>query len=280
MVGRASLQSLLLCCLALPAWASEPAPAPLRFEPAREITLLVSSAALAIAGETFLKDALAPRSCRWCDETPEGVDRLNRLDAWAEGIQSQAPYQDRANLASNVLAYGLLPLSVLGADFLAASKSGQPELVLQDGAIILESVLLATVFNQMVKMSFGRQRPFVRALPPEQRGLTDRPADNNLSFYSGHTSQAFSIAVSAGVVAHMRGYRYRGLVWAVGLPLAAAMPLLRMAGARHYLSDVLAGAVMGSAFGVAVPLLLHPRTQALPIQASASRHGLRLSGSF
>jgi membrane-associated phospholipid phosphatase len=34
---------------------------------------------------------------------------------------------------------------------------------------------------------------------------------------------------------------------------------LRIAADKHYLSDVLTGALLGSAMGVAIPLLLHPR---------------------
>ena len=79
------------------------------------------------------------------------------------------------------------------------------------------------------------------------------PADNNVSFYSSHTSFAFSLAVSTGTVASMRRYRWAPAVWAAGLAGAAAVGYLRIAADQHYFTDVLAGAAAGSAVGFAVP---------------------------
>ena len=53
------------------------------------------------------------------------------------------------------------------------------------------------------------------------RPRTEAPEDNNLSFYSGHTNFSFALVVSSGTVATLRGYKGAGLIWAVGLPLAA-----------------------------------------------------------
>ncbi|HSO33467.1 MAG TPA: phosphatase PAP2 family protein, partial [Labilithrix sp.] len=56
-----------------------------------------------------------------------------------------------------------------------------------------------------------------------------------------------------------RGYRLMPLVWATLMPLAVATGYLRIAGDKHYLSDVLTGAILGAAVGVALPLLFHGR---------------------
>jgi membrane-associated phospholipid phosphatase len=68
---------------------------------------------------------------------------------------------------------------------------------------------------------------------------------------------AFSTAVAAGTVATMRGYRGAPYVWALGLPLALLSGYLRIAADRHYVSDVLVGAALGSAFGALTPWLMH-----------------------
>ena len=69
----------------------------------------------------------------------------------------------------------------------------------------------------------------------------------------------FSLASAAGTVATLRGYRLMPLVWATLMPLAIATGDLRSGGDKHYLSDVLTGAVLGAAVGVALPLLFHGR---------------------
>ena len=137
------------------------------------------------------------------------------------------------------------------------------------------------------KFAVGRERPFVHVLNDEQRKLIAHPSDNNLSFYSGHTSLAFSLVAAAGTVSQMRGYRHAWAVWAVGLPAAASVGLMRMGADKHYLSDVAVGAVAGTVFGVGLPLLLHGRTPMatattadLSMRVSGAPGGFSLSGQF
>ena len=110
-----------------------------------------------------------------------------------------------------------------------------------------EAVALNGALTQIVKFTAGRERPFVHALPADQKPLTAHPADNNVSFYSSHTSFAFSLAVSTATVASMRHYRWARVIWGVGLVSAAAVGYLRIAADQHYFTDVLVGAAAGSA---------------------------------
>ncbi len=98
--------------------------------------------------------------------------------------------------------------------------------------------------------------------------------DDTTSFYSGHTNVAFSLAVSAGTVATLRGYRWAPWVWITGLSLATATGYLRVAGDKHYFTDVLAAAAMGSAIGFGVPFVFHrPSSPAVPNAAVANIPG-------
>jgi membrane-associated phospholipid phosphatase len=73
---------------------------------------------------------------------------------------------------------------------------------------------------------------------------------------------AFALAASSGTVASMRGYRLSPLVWGSGMALAAATAYARIASDDAWLTDTLAGAGLGTAVGVLVPLLLHaPETR-------------------
>jgi membrane-associated phospholipid phosphatase len=173
-----------------------------------------------------------------------------------------------------------------GLETLVAHEDGAISEVPNDLLIVAQSMVLAGLVNQSVKFAARRQRPFVHYSPPGPTGvLTQDPNDNNLSFYSGHTSMTFSLATAAGTVATLRGYRNAWAVWAVGMPLAAATGYLRMAADKHYLSDVLVGAVAGSAFGVGVPVLLHARVGRLQLgsvdmRVTPTPNGVGLAGNF
>jgi PAP2 superfamily protein len=62
------------------------------------------------------------------------------------------------------------------------------------------------------------------------------------------------VAVSQATEDTLRGDPAAPWAWGIGLGLAAAVGYLRVAGDAHWLTDVLAGAAAGTAFGVAVPL--------------------------
>ncbi|WP_369946333.1 phosphatase PAP2 family protein [Vitiosangium sp. GDMCC 1.1324] len=242
-----------------------------------------------LSSETVFKDELAPKTCRWCDRAEDGTDTLNGLDRWGRGLAAETPEgRKRWDTWSNVADFAVLPVGLLGGQYLLASGSGAPaRYFAEDATIIVESFVVSQVVNQAVKFAAGRERPFVHVLPEDQKPLTDHPTDNNLSFYSGHTAMAFSLVTAAGTVSELRGYKNRWLIWAVGLPVAASVGLMRMGADKHYLTDVLVGAAAGSLFGVGMPLLLHKRedptqTQGtgVSMQMSGGLGGVMLSGQF
>jgi membrane-associated phospholipid phosphatase len=268
-----------------PAAALPGAPNALRLDWPRDVAITATGLAVWLSSETFLKAPLAPDTCRWCDRGPGGEDTLNGLDRWALGIGVEAEAsRTRAARLSDVLAVGVMPASLFGLQYLHARPVGGTHLFAEDALIMFQSVTLALVTTQVVKFTAGRQRPFAHALPPHERPPPPDPADFNLSFFSGHTSLAFSLAVSAGVVSHLRGYEHPWRAWAVGLPMATGVALLRMAAEQHYLTDVMVGALIGSTTGVAVPLLLHGRRSPAPssttLQLSPAPGGVALSGTY
>src|SRR5262249_35038838 len=98
------------------------------------------------------------------------------------------------------------------------------------------------------KFLVGRERPRVHFGSPHGN-------DDFVSFYSGHTSWVFSLAVASGTVAQIRGYRLAPGVWARGPRLAPATRYPRLGPDQHYFSDVLTGAIIGTAIGFVVPWL-------------------------
>jgi len=111
------------------------------------------------------------------------------------------------------------------------------------------------------------------------------------SFPSGHTNSAFTAAgVSCAHHLHVPLYgnpTADALACAGSLTLAATTGAMRVAGDRHYASDVLVGALIGFGVGYGLPMLLHYGRSTSDGQASTTQPldrivplGPVISGSF
>jgi len=260
--------------------AAAAAARPARAEPwylgesgARRLTHMVfgaAGAALYVVSETAAKSALAPDHCRWCNV--DGLDdRVHRALVWRDPTPAAA--------LSNLTGFGATPVLMLGLTAFSASvAAGDGEAtgrIIDDTIPILETVLYSELVVQAVKFSFGRQRPFVHF--PLQLNTVPTQEDN-LSWFSGHATLTFGFAVSAGLVAHRRGSALEPVIWATGLTLAAATSYLRMAGDKHYLTDVLAGAAWGTASALVIPRLTHALPDNLSVVPQGT--GLAVAGKF
>jgi len=100
---------------------------------------------------------------------------------------------------------------------------------------------LAIVLNYGVKVIVRRPRPVLEGLPP----LGGAPS--SLSFPSAHATSSFAVAT-----AMTRVDPAGAIAFALAVALSLGRPYLGM----HYPSDVLAGALLGVALGLIVPLSL------------------------
>jgi membrane-associated phospholipid phosphatase len=233
----------------------------LRTDTAVDLSITLGGAALWLGSEFVVKGALAPSACRWCD--PPGVDVSVRAALKWDDPQP-------ANTWSNVLGFGLAPATLVGIDALLALHDDAGGNFGTDVLIIAQATVVAMDVNQLVKFLVGRERPFVHALAPDEKRHTQAPDDNNLSFFSGHTTATFALAVATGTVASMRGYRWAPIAWVTGPTLAATTGYLRIAADKHYFTDVVTGAVVGSAFGFALPYFFHSAETSGPGGVAAS----------
>ncbi len=239
----------------------------------------------------LLKADLIPEKCRWCYRAADGTDLLNPFDKWSRDHMMWKS-KNTADVTSSALAFVVEPVLMLGLMATAAAADDATKGIPLDALLVTEATVVAGNVNQLVKFAFARERPFVHFLPRAPtvvRNLTDSPSDDNLSFFSGHTTLAFSIATASGTLASMRGYHLAPLVWATGLPMAGLIGYLRVAADKHYMSDVLTAAVVGSVIGVGVPLLFHsPRETRDPAPVSSAqaltgppvRTAFSMSGAF
>jgi membrane-associated phospholipid phosphatase len=235
--------------------AEEPRVHELRYDVGLDLAVIGGSVALVLGTE--LLAVVKPRSCRWCDRSA-GRDSLNGVDRWARSsLLWREPRE--AQLESNLTAFLLEPAAA-GLTMYAAGRSDKAaRAVPVDYLLVGEAIAVSALLNQTAKIVFARERPFVHQMSEAERAKTSLPTDNNVSFYSGHTSVSFALATAAGTVAALRGYRLMPLVWSTLLPLAALTGYLRIAGDKHYFADVVVGMLIGSAVGVALPLAFHGR---------------------
>ena len=100
---------------------------------------------------------------------------------------------------------------------------------------MLEASAFTAVSTELLKFTFGRQRPDETADP-------DQWFDQGNSFPSMHTSLAFAIGT---VFAESGDGRYRWLRRVLGYGAAGATGYLRLEHNQHWASDVAAGAALG-----------------------------------
>ena len=202
-----------------------------------------------------LRVELVPRHCRWCDRDTSGDDTLNALDREVRRLRWRRT--DAADTLSSAIAFVATPLAAGGFSAVAAMHDGRSRDVGTNVLLVSEVGALAADLNQLVKFVVVRERPDAHALALSGSNAHLTSVDDNLSFYSGHASEAVSLAVAAGTVASLRGYRLAPLVWGTSLPLALGAGYLRLAADRHYCTDVIVGVVVGVALGALVPVLFH-----------------------
>jgi membrane-associated phospholipid phosphatase len=207
-----------------------------------------------------VKPRIAPEECRWCDSN--AFDEEVRSLRWSD--------RHAADLASDIISYGVAPVSAAGLVAIAAARDGRFAEVAADLPILAEALVASGLVGEAFRLSTGRERPSVHALPAAEKPRTSSPEENNLSFVSGHVATSFALAVSSGTVATMRHRRLAPLVWTVGLGLAAVTSYLRVASDEHYATDVLGGMAIGVGVGLAFPLLHRRRDRGEHVMATVA----------
>jgi membrane-associated phospholipid phosphatase len=225
----------------------------------RILHLSISIGGTIVYGATgSLEDKLAADECRWCH--PTGLDSAAR-----DALRWDATAT--ANTLSNLDAYVFTPVYCVG--FVLAGTFDDPSTaaIIDDLVPILETTMIARYATRILKISVGRQRP--------DSHFSAATSEQYLSFPSGHTSGAVSLAVSAAVVARMRGYKSEPFIWIGGTAIALGAGYFRIAADRHYLTDVLGGAALGVAAGLTVPYLMKRNVSVMP-----TRDGIAVAGAW
>jgi membrane-associated phospholipid phosphatase len=251
-----SLLAVLALGLAFPAASQETKLTPLSYDWTAD-GIVTGAVAATVISLQLLKPELGPPSCKWC--TPGTLDgNVARAVAWSN--------PKTADTLSNVTQV-LVPLGAIGYGVLQGYLLKDPAAGWSSALLITEATSIAMLANVIVKYAVGRARPYAWMGNGDPYGDS---VDANLSFFSGHTTFTFAVAVSAGTIFLMQGMPGAGWVLGGGLALAAFTGYLRMGAEQHYLTDVLTGAAVGSLVGWAVPFLFHrPRKPGEPPPAGS-----------
>ncbi len=224
-----------------------------------ETDAAVAALSIAVHGGAWMADRAGGMPECPCD--PASVPAFDR---WPIGRDD-----DRASEASTVLQVGL----VVAGPLLAASTDPGPwDERAQSTALVLEAMTLTSGATQLLKAATHRPRPYAYSDVP----FGGRPYH---SFPSGHTSASFAAATGAWLVWKHRHPESRATPWiaAAGYATAATVAWLRVESGRHFPSDVVAGAALGSGIAVAT---IEPRFHARRVTVVAAPNGLALVGRF
>lgn len=255
-----ALALALVVGVAPPARGADP-PIPLQYNLALDVSI---TAALGLTSVllAIYQPALLPETCRWC--TPPGLDAdVRNALVWKDDART-------ADILSTVLD-AAIPASAMTYLLLSANSRGDLNAGLVDSLLVTEAAAAALLLNQAVKLLVGRQRPHAFF----ENDLGYARSEDNLSFYGGHTSFAFSVVAATVTVAAMRGYAGVGIVAGVGFTLSTAVGYLRIAADKHWLTDILVGSAIGGLVGWAVPWIFHPPVPA-PSTGTGAGAGVRM----
>ena len=134
------------------------------------------------------------------------------------------------------------PLALgIGAGLLGVGLGAHHPALARTGRDALVAMGVAGLLTTAVKIAVGRARPEAN-LGTDYFAPFRSPTHDN-SFPSGHTSQAFSLA--AVIAAHTRQPMLRFTVYGA----AAVVGIARVAADRHFASDVVGGAILGTLVG-------------------------------
>jgi len=180
-----------------------------------------------------------PATCAPCDRAD-----LPGIDRWTAGWRSGS-----VRTVSDVALIG-----VTGRALLAAVSGVGPARARGDVAVLANAVAWTAAATEWLKVGFHRARPALY-----QDGAVQAAADaaNRKSLPSGHTSMAFATAVAYATLAQRQHLPHATRNSLLLLGGATGVGALRVLGGKHFPTDVLAGAALGSVIGW-IAARLHP----------------------
>jgi membrane-associated phospholipid phosphatase len=143
----------------------------------------------------------------------------------------------------------------------------------EDAVVFAQTLAVNGALVTAAKYIVKRPLPRTYAGDPS---LMKRP-EGYRSFYSGHTSLVFAGLSATAMTIRLR-HGEQTWPWIVTALVGSSVAIERVADGRHFPTDVLAGAIMGTAVGIVVPWL-HSRDPS-PGAGKTAAHAPQGGGGF
>ena len=174
-------------------------------------------------------------------------------------------HRDDINIFDRGAAYNYNKNIAKVSDYFLTAAEAAPLIFLIDdnmrsdfgkiAAMYVETIAITSGAVGIAKGNVQRARPFTYN--------PDAPIDEKLkvdarkSFFSGHTGLTFASAVFVAKVYsdYYPESNYKAWVWGGAIGTATAVGLMRYFAGKHFPSDILTGAIVGSAVGYLIPEL-------------------------
>jgi len=175
-----------------------------------------------------------------------GALNATNINSFDRGTTNE--YSANARKASDYFWAGSHGLSLL---FLTSKKTRTNFGII--GGLYGEVFLINGGLTTLTKYTVQRSRPFVyNDIVPIEKKLT---RNARTSFFSGHTSfTAANTFFIAKVFSDYHPYsKWKPLIWGLAATIPAATGYFRIAGGKHFPTDVITGYAIGAAVGLLVP---------------------------
>lgn len=163
-----------------------------------------------------------------------------------------------AGTTSDVFVFVLTAFPLLNAMLVAGAEHERWDIAWRLVVLDVETLTTATLAAISLQKMTRRERPFVQECQTNPNLSDCTPGGRYQSFPSAHTTLVFA-AVALECFHH--GYLdtshtgWGAAACPATVSVATITAVLRVMADRHWATDVLAGAVLGGAIGVAIPLL-------------------------
>jgi membrane-associated phospholipid phosphatase len=199
------------------------------------------------------------------DLSIEEIEQLNRNDI--NGFDRHATYywNTGLNRTSDVFMYSLMALP--SAMLIPPIRNREWEEISSLGLMYLQTLTLTRGIANHTKSYSGRIRPYLyntSLTADERHGFQGNEAHHaSTSFFSGHTAVSFASAVFLSkIYTDIYGKNtWSYVIWGSSLTVASVVAFCRVGSGEHFTSDVLTGALVGSAIGYLIPTIHRKKTE-------------------
>lgn len=202
-----------------------------------EVDLPVTGAILGLTLTSFFVSA-SSSGCGSCD--PLSISGFDRIATERDSTFSRS--------ASDISMYLTMATPLILEAVTIDNPADRPGVLLADSVVIGETFALTMAMTRLLKGSIARPRP----------GMYRNGEAETDSFPSMHSSMSFaSAAAGCSLYVHRENPSFGegALACSPGFLMATATAAMRVDAGRHFPTDVLAGALLGTAIGLLIPWL-------------------------